>query len=1164
MKPEQIAARLTATAGFSRAVKRACEPDPATLVAMPATHAILLAEIVVRSARPHVLLVADENRAEELQREFELWAPDLEVLPFPAPNHLMHAQVSTDHEILAARSKVLKRLVLSGAVDSGKDAFLAIASARALLPKLCPVGEFSTRLLALAPGMVVPPAQLAQRLSDLGYRRSPLVEEPGEFVQRGGLLDFFPADAPLPIRVDFFDDEIESLRHFSVTDQRSAGWLESWEVGSATEHPVWRGPQAAAALGKLELGGLRRADQDRLQREMALLAEGSYFDAAPFLLASSQGESSSLLDFAGGARIVVDDPDAINWALQEQTGAEERLRAQLLGDRQLPAGIGSPVNDPAPLAAALESADLTVLQSGSGPDTAEISVTDELSSPESYGGRLLHMANELAESGLATILASYQGERLVDLLTEHGVWATPMAEAGGQLGPGDVVVVRASLMRGWRHRGLGLQLLTDAEIFGRTRRRAAPVSKPAVDEEFLLDLSEGDFVVHVEHGIGRYRGVVRLADAAGDREYLQIEYARDGKLYVPVDQLGRVQRFVGAGEANPKLSRLGTQDWNRAKRKASGAAREIAGELLEIYAAREGGPGHSFGPDSDWQLAMEQAFPFVETPDQLTAIEQVKADMESERPMDRLICGDVGFGKTEVAVRAAFKAAQEGKQVAILVPTTILAQQHFDTFQRRVGTYPIRIALLSRFQSAANQRRTVAELEAGGIDIVIGTHRLLSRDIAFSDLGLVVVDEEQRFGVAQKERLKKLRAEVDVLTLTATPIPRTLHMALTEVRDISVIESPPHDRRPVKSYVTAYAEDVVREAIESELARGGQVFFVHNRVNSIYGAAAKVAKICPNARVAVAHGRMPSSALETVMVEFAGGQHDVLVCTAIIENGVDLPNVNTLVVDECWMFGLAQLYQLRGRVGRSASQAYAYFLYSREDRLTEAAQKRLQAVLEANDLGAGLRLAMRDLQIRGAGDMLGADQSGFANSVGLYMYLQMVRDAVREAKGSGPAQDPRQRVLTPVDLPLDAYIPDEYAGTYAAKLREYQRLVRTDSVGAVEAVAAGLRDRFGEFPDPVANLIYVAKVRAHATELGIGSIATAGSDLVLRLDPDRLVDRGDLRRRLGPEARLGQLGITWPDFEDRKDWRQRLLAYFESAAKGRVGGSARAGAGSTA
>ncbi len=1160
MKPEQIAERLTSTAEFAAAVERAAAADPSTVVAMPATHAILLAEVVIRSARPHLLVVADENRSEELLREFELWAGELEVLPFPAPDHLSHAQVSTDHEILAARSRVLKRLTLA-ANPSNEKGFLVVASARALLPKLCPAGEFAERLLALEPGMVLPPARLAQGLLDLGFRRSPLVEEPGEFVQRGGLLDFFPSDSARPIRVDFFDDEIESLRHFEVADQRSGAALESWEVGSATEHPVWRGPQAAATLGKLDIDGLRRADQDRLRRQLALLAEGSFFDAAPFLLSSCQSESSSLLDFAGAARLAVEDPDAISWALREQSGAEERLRAQLMKDRQLPRGIGTPLNDVAPLVAALEYAHLKLLQSGSGPQGDEILATEAFSAPESYGGRLLHMANELAESGLATILASYQGDRLVELLTEHGVWATPLAEAGGRLGPGDVVVVRASLTRGWRHRGLGLQLLTDSEIFGRMRRRAAPAAKAAVDEEFLLDLSEGDYVVHVEHGIGRYRGVVRLANAAGDREYLQIEYARDGKLYVPVDQLGRVQRFVGAGEATPKLSRLGTKDWSRAKRKASGAAREIAAELLEIYATRESGPGHSFGPDSDWQLSMEQAFPFVETPDQLTAIEQVKADMESDRPMDRLICGDVGFGKTEVAVRAAFKAAQEGKQVAILVPTTILAQQHHDTFRRRLGTFPLQVELLSRFQSPARQKKIVAELESGAVDIVIGTHRLLSRDINFSDLGLVVVDEEQRFGVAQKERLKKLRAEVDVLTLTATPIPRTLHMALTEVRDISVIESPPHDRRPVKSYVTAYEEGVIREAIESELARGGQVFFVHNRVNSIYGAAAKISKICPRARVAVAHGQMPSNALESVMVEFAGGQHDVLVCTAIIENGVDLPNVNTLVVDECWMFGLAQLYQLRGRVGRSATQAYAYFLYSREDRLTEAAQKRLQAVLEANDLGAGLRLAMRDLQIRGAGDMLGANQSGFANSVGLYMYLQMVRDAVRKAKGSGPAGEGRKRSLTPVDLPLSAYIPDEYAGTYAAKLREYQRLVRADSVSEVEAVAEGLRDRFGEFPEPVANLIYVAKVRAHATELGIDSIATTGADLVMRMDPEQFVDRSDLRLRLGPGARLGQLGITWPDFEDHPDWRQRLLAYFERSSARRAGSTIRAAPG---
>ncbi len=1147
MRAERIADLLAGRDEFAAAITSALEPGQKTICCMRPTGAIVIAKLLAQAKIPLLLLVSDENRAEELVRELELWAPRLDVLHFPAADHYLNAQSGIDHAILANRSEVLKKLTLARLNQTQSNGFLVIASARAIAPKLCPVEEFTERLLGLAPGMRIEPQLLAERLQELGYRRSPLVEEPGEFVQRGGLVDFFPPEARQPIRVDFFDDEIESLRHFAVGSQRSEDHLESWEVGSATEYAVWSSPEAAARLSQLDASGLRRADQDRFAREIALLEHRAYFDAAPFLLGSTLPRSSCLLDYAAGLSMAIEEPDMVRWSLAEYCGTEARLRAEMVADRQLPAGLGSPLFDSEWLSDRFAEAELTITQSPPGPNAPVVTAASEMSAPDSYGGRLLHMAHELSQSGMATILASYQGDRLFELLIEHGVWAKRLADATMPLRAGDVVVVRASLVNGWRHRSLNLQLLTDSEIFGRQRRQKQATFQPHADEDFLLDLSPGELVVHVEQGIGRYQGVVRLADAAGDREYLQIIYAQDAKLYVPVEQMGRIQRYVAAGEATPKLSRLGTADWNRAKAKATKAARDIAGELLEIYAARETSTGHRFGPDSDWQVAMEQAFPFVETPDQLSAIEAVKADMEADRPMDRLICGDVGFGKTEVAVRASFKAAHEGKQVAVLVPTTILAQQHFDTFGDRLQQFPMRVAMLSRFQTPAEQKRVVSELAAGSVDVVIGTHRLLSRDIKFADLGLVVIDEEQRFGVSQKEKLKQLRAEVDILTLTATPIPRTLHMALTEVRDISVIESPPHNRRPVKSYVTGYSEVVVREAIESELARGGQVFFVHNRVNSIHGAAARVRKIFPAARVAVAHGQMPVNALESTMVEFASGQSDVLVCTAIIENGVDLPNVNTLIVDECWMFGLAQLYQLRGRVGRSATQAYAYFLYSREDRLTESAQHRLQAVLEANDLGAGLRLAMRDLQIRGAGDMLGANQSGFANSVGLYMYLQMVRDAVRESKKDGSVPE-RKQPITPVDLPLAAYIPDEYAGTYAAKLREYQRLVRAISVSDVEAVADGLRERFGEFPEAVANLVYVARVRARATALGIDSIATTGGDLSIRIDGQFAVDRNDLRRTLGWDARVGQMGIVWPDFESAPDWRDKLLACMERLA----------------
>ncbi len=995
------------------------------------------------------------------------------------------------------------------------------------------------------------PEKLARRLAGLGYRRNPLVESPGEFAGRGGIVDFFPPDNDLPVRIDFFGDEIESLRFFDPESQRSGDACPEILLSSASEVPVWLGHDVAGALRSLDLAGLRPEDRETWVRHMDNLENNIYFDSAAFYTMSTMKDAVTLLDYSPDALVAIDEFDAVRWAIAESDRAAAEHRQRQIAAGELPAEIGSPVFAAEDLTDALASAELRLSHAehpqDSGRGARRLAVAG-FGQASSYAGRLAVLLSDLEDSRAArktTILASYQGRRLCDLLNERGLGAA-MLEDVDDLPAGAVVVVRRALAEGWVLDDPNLQLLADAEIFGRSRVRPGSRKRQAADRTFLSDLKPADYVVHVDHGIGQFEGIVRASEIGGEREYLLLRYARDDKLYVPIDQLGRVQRYLAMGEFSPRLSRLGGAGWEKAKQKARGSARDIAGELLEIYAAREVATGHKFAPDDPWQRDMEEKFPYIETPDQEQAIDDVKADMESEQPMDRLVCGDVGYGKTEVAIRAAFKAAMDGKQVAMLVPTTILAQQHLDTFNQRMGEYPVKIDILSRFRSPAEQAETVRRVADGAIDIIIGTHRLIQRDITFANLGLLIIDEEQRFGVADKERLKKLRKEVDVLTLTATPIPRTLHMALVGVRGISVMESPPPDRQAVKTYVTGYDDQIVRRAILAEQDREGQVYFVHNRVQTIDATAARLRRLIPDATFAVAHGRMPSAELERAMVEFAAGKADVLVCTAIIENGMDLPNVNTLITDECWMFGLAQLYQLRGRVGRSANQAYAYFLYSPERRLTEEAQKRLQAIMEASELGAGFRLAMRDLEIRGAGDLLGADQHGFANAVGFDLYCRMLADAVRERKGEEPEEEPAK--LAQIGLPLDAYLPDDYIGGYETKIREYKRLARVVSVNEAEAAIASLRDRFGEFPDAVANLAYVVRLRAKATTLGIDSITSYGGELLIRLPKELPVRRRAIRDTVGKGMRVGRNGLLWSDFQNDSDWQGKISALLDAIA----------------
>ncbi|HWP29477.1 MAG TPA: transcription-repair coupling factor, partial [Chloroflexota bacterium] len=712
------------------------------------------------------------------------------------------------------------------------------------------------------------------------------------------------------------------------------------------------------------------------------------------------------------------------------------------------------------------------------------------------------------------VVVSQQDARLRELLAE-----LPAGLAALAAGPG-LAIEHGALQEGWRHTELGLTLYTDREVFGWAKTHRVVQTRPATGREsFLVDFAPGDYVVHVDHGIGRYKGLVTLqtsgssapvppggTPAAGPvtREYLLIEYGDGDHLYVPLEQSDRVSRYIGAGGEAPRLTRLNSGEWVRTKQRVRRAVRAIAQELLELYAARAVQPGHAFSPDTPWQAELEGSFPYVETPDQLAALAEVKADMEQPRPMDRLLIGDVGYGKTEIALRAAFKAVMDSKQVAILVPTTVLAQQHYNTFTERLAPFPIRVEMLSRFRSEREQQEILAGLRAGTVDICIGTHRLLQPDVAFKDLGLVIIDEEQRFGVVHKERLKQLRREVDVLTLSATPIPRTLYMAMVGVRDMSTMATPPEDRLPIRTFVTQYDDGLIREAILRELERGGQVYFVHNRVRTIDAMASHLARLVPEARLAVAHGQMPEEELERVMLAFARGAYDVLVCSTIIESGLDIPNVNTIIVNQAHRFGLAQLYQLRGRVGRGANRAYAYFLYTRDGALTEAAEQRLRTIFEATELGAGFRIAMKDLEIRGAGNLLGTEQHGHISAVGFDLYCRLLAEAVETlralqgAPGASPPRPVEAEPLTKLTLPLSAHLPADYVPEEAQRLRLYQRLAGVRTYEELGGFTDELQDRYGPLPEPAENLLYLVRLRLAATEAGVREIDADETHIVLR------------------------------------------------------------------
>jgi transcription-repair coupling factor (superfamily II helicase) len=1029
------------------------------MAAADAVRPFLIAALHQGLSLPILVVAAQPENARRLYDELQAWCLDSKLLYFfPETDFLLDSYASTDVTTTAERLKALSALTLCRDVSAEERRPLIITSVLAAVSRTMPRDNFQGSCHSLKVGMNIDPLQLAAKWQDMGYEFENVVEMPGTASRRGGILDIFSPDSELPVRIEFVGNKIESIRFFDPKTQRSLELASSVNIVPARE--------------------------------------------------SQKQATDTIVDYLPErALLITDDLDELKMVVNKLHSEAEEIEAE--------SGSAGPESDLPILSWAEFETKINIVNKYlmlfpwniDYPDKAGLQSLP-LAAVPSYGGRL-----EAFSEGLKTMLqenrrivvVSQQTNRLAELLQEQDIISGSVSKID-QLPPmKSITLVHGSLAEGWAMKDV-LTIFTDNEVFGFIKKRRLSGKKPVRYHLFVPELRPGDFVVHIEHGIARFAGLTKIVTEGVEREYLILEYAAGDRLYVPTDQVDCVSRYVGASDQIPHLSRLGTQEWARTKQRIKESVANIARELLGLYAAREVMPGHAYSPDTLWQQELESSFPYMETSDQLEAVMAVKEDMEKPKPMDRLVCGDVGYGKTEVALRAAFKAVMDGKQIALLVPTTVLAQQHFTTFRERLQAFPVRVEMLSRFRTEKEQAKVIEGLATGAVDICIGTHRLLQKDVVFKDLGLIIIDEEQRFGVAHKEHFKKLRREIDVLTLSATPIPRTLHMSLAGIRDMSTIETPPEERLPIKTHVGAYDDRLVREAVLREIERNGQIFFVHNRVHSIAMVANRLSNLIPEGRISVAHGQMPEEELEEVMAEFINQKADILVTTTIIESGLDIPNVNTLIIDYADRLGLTQLYQLRGRVGRGSNNAYAYFFYNRGKQLTPEARKRLKTISEATDLGAGFAVAMKDLEIRGAGNLLGVEQSGYIAAVGFDLYSRLLNEAVEELK-QGRAAEAEKRILQPsvptMGLPLAAFIPEEYIPDLSTRLNFYQRLAVVKRAQEIEDIARELNDRFGPSPKEVENLLYIAEIKQLAAEAMLESISIENRQVVLYFNKDR-------------------------------------------------------------
>ena len=1128
-------------------------PTATLAVATPAQAFVLAGLIRLGSRRPVLIVTPTGSAADQLAHDLgaltELGDADNPDDPggvdvFPAWETLPFERVSPDVSTMGKRLRLLWQLG-GGSADRGPR--VVVAPIKAVLQRLGP-WKTAARPVVVSHGDRIAVDGLVTQLVGMGYRRESLVEHRGELAVRGGIVDVFPSTADDPIRIDLWGDEVDRLTRFDVADQRSIDDLDSVELFGCRELV------ADDAMRRRAAGLVASAPWGRHQWDR--IADGELFDGMESWLPWLTDADELITDLLGDdAVVVVVEPRRVRDRAGELLDEESALADALASTWGLKPDDGDDDDTRTPdppatttprlhipydrLLTSTSAAVVSLVPTAEGPDIPAV----ESRGWEPIlgdGAKLAGQVTSLRDAGYSVVLCSSSpggAERLAGILAEEGV-TVPVAPAGdgADLAAPGVRIVVAAVDSGFVLPGAKVAVLAESDVTGRRRphRQARTRARPV--DGFFDDLAPGNFVVHRQHGVARYGGMVTRSMGGATRDYLLLEYRGADKLYLPTDQIELLTPYAGGD--SPTVSRLGGSEWQKARSRARAAVHEIAEELVALYRRRLQVEGHAFGPDTPWQGEMESLFPFVETADQLRAIEETKADMERLQPMDRLVCGDVGFGKTEVALRAVFKAAQDGFQSAVLVPTTLLASQHFQTFTDRFVQFPIKVEMLSRFLTNAQAREVLAGLADGSVDVVVGTHRLLGGDVTFKKLGLLVVDEEQRFGVSHKEAIKAISDGVDVLTLTASPIPRTLEMALTGIRDLSMVNTPPAARRPILTHVGEYEEGAASEAIRRELLREGQVFYVHNRVQDIDAVADRVRRMAPEARVAVAHGQMDEGTLEQVVLDFWEGAYDVLVCTTIIESGIDMPSVNTLVVDRADLLGLGQLHQLRGRVGRAGARAYAYLFHPTDKVLSEQAYERLRTIGDHTELGSGFKIALRDLQIRGAGNLLGRDQSGHIAAIGYDLYVQMVSEAVAELKGEARPQP----VDLKIDLPDAAHLPPDYVEAEDVRLEAYRRITGLRTEADVDDVATEWQDRFGPLPTPAAALLDVARLRVECLRLGITELTVtvprslggiggrSGARASVKLSPVTLPASAEVRlRRLAP-------GATYqPDFH-------RLLA----------------------
>ncbi|MFI5266286.1 MAG: transcription-repair coupling factor [Chloroflexota bacterium] len=1151
---------------FKRLVAQLAAVPPATNLqplttrsggVLGASSGYLLAALQVALKRPLVAVLPDPERARVVFEELQSWSLEpASCLYFPELEGLPYEEGKARPETVRQRAAVLAELKTRPKHENRWFKALVITSAAALFPRVTPPEDFAAQVFTLEQGQKIKPDALLEEWVRMGFEPASMVEEAGTFTRRGGVLDVFPPAHSRPVRIEFWGDDIESIRLFDPETQLSEAEVKTITFTPVREVSGGIGQRALHLLDTLDFDGCREEEAGRWRQALEAITAGQKADDSDFYTRFLFERPASLLDYLPENGVVVlSEADAVARAVAHLGNQAEDMCVELAREGELPEGLPKPylswedILPPSPAAAGEGRGEgaLTRLELTAGP-SAELDLGFRTAG--SYGGKVKTVLQDVKRwlsAGQRVVIVTLQAKRLGEQLTapEDGAdSALPLAEPVDELDAlpdeGSLTVVNGSLREGWRNPDLNLTLLTDIEIFGWAKPRKALAHKQTAPTILLSDISPGDFVVHVEHGVGQYKGLV-VRDLGGtSHEYLILQYAGTDQLYVPVEQIDRISRYIGVGEHKPSLNKLGSQDWERAKSRVKQSIIHLAAQLLALYSQREMASGFAFPPDTPWQEELENSFPYVETPDQLQASDEVKADMEKAAPMDRLLCGDVGFGKTEVAVRAAFKAVMAGKQVAILVPTTVLAEQHLNTFRERMKAFPVSVEMLSRFRSPKEQKHIAAEAKAGAVDVIIGTHRMLQHDVQFKNLGLLVVDEEQRFGVMHKERLKELKKDVDVLTMTATPIPRTLNMAMVGVRDMSVIETPPEYRQPIKTYLEEYRDEVVRDAVLREVKRGGQVYYVHNRVETMAPAIQRLRKLVPEANFAGAHGQMDDTQLEKVMNDFAHGEHDVLVCSTIIENGLDNPNVNTIIINEAGKLGLAQLYQLRGRVGRSAVHAYAYLLFKGEVPLTPQAEKRLRTIFETTDLGAGFKIAMKDLEIRGAGNLLGPEQHGQMNSVGFDLYCKLLAESIQELKGEDVPDTTAKDTVT-VDVGLDALIPEDYVSDLALKMNLYQRLALVTELSQSERLEKEIRDRFGPLPEQVENLFFLLNLKLKALRIGVDAIRKRPlqEDVLIQFTEGATFDRYELGKRFGPRLTIGSLQLRFHVQGDK--WRPELV-----------------------